>query len=604
MSTTKANLRAVPEPPAYLDELDAEAPEPTPPLGAESDAQGSKLADKVIGVVEGSAELFHDTKSVAYAVVQLEERRAVLRLASRPMRSWIARTARRKLGQSIGSGVLDEALLALDGIARFDCDERTVHLRVAEEKGAIYIDIGDQTGACIEVTREGWRVLDDVPVMFRRPDAMRPLPRPERGGTLDDLRPFFNAADDDALHLFAAWMVAALRPGRPFPILALHGEQGTAKSTASRVARALTDPNAAPIRSAPRSEDDLAVASVHSHVVAFDNLSGVQPSMSDALCRLATGGGLSKRTLFSDDDETVLDAIRPVIVNGIDDLANRPDLAERCLVLTLQPIPRSKRRDEAAFWTAFEPAAPRILGVLLDGVASALRRLPVVELAELPRMADFAKWIAAAEPGLGLSTGTLLGAYQRNRARVVDVALDASPVATAVRALLDQPTQHGHWKGTPDECHSAVDRLTSDATRRSPGWPKNARALSSALRRSATFLRSVGIALDLDGTEGRGDAKHRVYRLSKGAPGETAPTVPSGPGAEGAEQDGGRDEVLDPPHDRSHVAGATAGDIALSQANGQPPPPDGHESGPGGRGDGGDGSGGCFSDLLDEGGAS
>jgi hypothetical protein len=219
-------------------------------------------------------------------------------------------------------------------------------------------------------------------------------------------------------------------------------------------------------------------------------------------------------------------------------------------------------------------------------------------------MADFAKWIAGAEPGLGLPTGTVLTAYERNRASVVDVALEASPVATAVRALLDRPAQHGLWEGTPDRCRSALDELVSDATRRSPGWPKTARALSSALRRSATFLRTVGIALALDGTDGRGDGKHRVYRLSKAASRETAPTVPRGPGAEGAEQDGGRDEVRDPPHDRPRAAGATLGDSAFSQANGQPPPPDGHESGPGGRGDGGDGSGGCFSDLLDEGGAS
>jgi hypothetical protein len=501
-----------------------------------------KQAEIVIQIVCEKADLFHDPKGTPYAVIRLGVRRAVFKLRSTTMRSWIARTVRDALGHCVSSTTIEEALVAIDGIARFDSNERPVHLRVAERSGSIYIDLGDETGACVEVTAAGWSIRGEAPVMFRRPDPMRPLPLPVQGGQLDDLRPFFNAADDDALHLFVAWMVAAMRPGRPFPILALHGEQGTAKSTASRVARALIDPNAAPVRSAPRVEDDLAVASVHSHVVAFDNLSGVQPWLSDALCRLATGGGLSKRTLYSDDDETVLDAIRPVIVNGIDDIANRADLAERCLVLTLQPIPKEKRRDEESFWRDFNTAAPRILGMLLDGVASALRGLPEVQIPELPRMADFAKWTAAAEPGLGLPGGALLAAYERNRARVVDVALDSSPVAQAVRRLLDWPANAGRWEGTPDQCLDALTDIVTEGTRRAPGWPRSASTLSSKLRRSATFLRSVGVDLDLDGYEGRGDGKRRRWRLSNVDARESGvPPVPASPTAENTTQDVGRD---------------------------------------------------------------
>ena len=557
-----------------------------------------KLAEVVIQIISGNADLFHDPSGTPYAVVKVERRRSVLKLRSSVMRSWIARTVRWELGHCVGTTTIEEALVALDGIARFDREERAVHLRVAEHEGAIYVDLGDDTGACIEVAASGWSVREQAPVMFRRPAAMRPLPRPEKGGTVGELRPFFNAADDDAMHLLLAWMVAALRPGRPSPILALHGEQGTAKSTASRVARSLINPNVAPIRSAPRVEDNLAVASIHSHVVAFDNMSGIPPWLSDALCRLATGGGLSKRTLYTDDDETVLAAIRPVIVNGIDDLANRPDLAERCLVLTLEAIPKSKRLDERSFWRLFDVAAPRLFGLLLSGVASALATVGSIRLDELPRMADFALWIAAAESGLGLSNGTLLGAYERNRARVVDVALDASPVATAVRRLLDHPAHSGRWEGTPEECRSALDDLVADATRRSPAWPKTARALSSALRRTATFLRTVGILLDLNGHAGRGDDKHRVYRLAKGAAEETVPTDPRVPTADDTEQQRGRADLPDRPHDRPQSA-QTKGNGAWSHANGQPSPPNTRENGHGERGDEGDGYGGCFSDLLD-----
>ncbi|MGO9837284.1 MAG: bifunctional DNA primase/polymerase, partial [Polyangiaceae bacterium] len=502
--------------PDFFDRLRRAANGATSGDGAEptrGDDENLNLADQVIRVVTNHAELFHDPSETPYAIVTTRGIRRVMRLRSAKMRSWIARTVVEDLGRSVGATQLDQALTALEGAAIHDCDKRKVHLRVAEHESAIYIDIGDETGACIEVSAAGWRIRDAAPVLFWRPDAMRALPRPEQGGKLDDLRPFVNAADDDALLLFVAWIVYAYRPGRPFPVLALHGEQGTAKSTASKVARACIDPNAAPIRSVPRSEDDLAVASVHSHVIAFDNLSGVQPWLSDALCRLATGGGLSKRTHYTNDEETVLDAIRPIIVNGIDDLANRADLAERCLVLTLLPIEKKKRRDEEAFWRVFAAAAPGIFGYLLDGVASALRHLPTVQIDELPRMADFARWIAAAEPGLRLPPGTLLSAYERNRTKVVEVAIDASPVASAVLRLLNECG--GRWTGSPTQALAALGNVTPQETRRAAAWPKTEQELSSAMTRSATFLRQVGVELIRSRA---GHDRHRVWTIARAAP--------------------------------------------------------------------------------------
>lgn len=520
----------------------------------ELERERTKDAERVVTIVQAEAELFHDSKQAAYAAFRRGKRRVVQRLRARTTKSWIARTVRMHLDRSVATAAIDEALVTLEGIALCDRDQRVVHVRVASHEGAIFLDIGDDTGACVAITAMGWRVIGEPPVMFRRPDAMRPLPCPVPGGRLDDLRRFVNLEGDN-FYLLVAWLVAAFRPGRPFPILALHGEQGTAKSTAARVARGLVDPNGAPLRSAPRSEDDLAVAALHSHVVAFDNLSGVQPWLSDALCRLATGGGLSKRTLYTDDEETVLDAIRPVVVNGIDDLANRADLAERSLVLTLRPLSRAQRRDEQSFWQDFEWAAPRILGVLLDGVASALRREPGVQLGELPRMADFAKWIMAAESGLGLPAGTLLGAYDRNRSSVVDATLDASPVAVAVRVLLDAP-RGSRWEGTPAQALEALSGVVPESTKRNPSWPKSPRALRQALRRNATFLRSADIETDLDAHAGRGSDKRRVYRFSKVAP--TVPTVPTSPGAQSTEGSHPSDASSERP--RATLGRSAAGD--------------------------------------------
>ena len=99
---------------------------------------------------------------------------------------------------------------------------------------------------------------------------------------------------------------------------------------------------------------------------AFDNVSALQPWLSDALCRLATGGGFGTRRLRTDQDEVLFDGARPIILNGIEDVVTRPDLADRAMFLTLEPIPEERRRPEAEFWAAFEAERPDILGALLD----------------------------------------------------------------------------------------------------------------------------------------------------------------------------------------------------------------------------------------------
>src|SRR5262249_53324906 len=170
------------------------------------------------------------------------------------------------------------------------------------------------------------------------------------------------------------------------------------------------------------------------HVLAWDNVSGLPPWISDTLCRLATGGGFAVRQLYTDEDEVLFDATRPVILNGIEDIVTRPDLADRAVFLTLEPIPEECRRPEAELWAAFEAERPRILGVLLDAVVEGLRRLPETRLPKLPRMADFALWVTACEAALW-PAGAFWSAYCGNRDEAAEGVIDADPIAAAVRAI-------------------------------------------------------------------------------------------------------------------------------------------------------------------------
>lgn len=180
--------------------------------------------------------------------------------------------------------------------------------------------------------------------------------------------------------LIVAWPLAALRAGGPYPLLAISGEQGSVKCVLSKLLKALIDPNAAPVRSLSRQERELMIAANNGYLLAFDNLSGLPNWLSDALCRLATGGSFAARQLYTDNEEILFEAARPILLNSIEEVVSRPDLADRAIFLTLAPVGETQRRPGSELWREFEIAQPRILGVLLEAVVHGLRAMSDVHL--------------------------------------------------------------------------------------------------------------------------------------------------------------------------------------------------------------------------------
>src|SRR5215207_980803 len=387
-------------------------------------------AELLIGYAR-SAELFHAPDGEAYATIGVGGHRETCPLRSRRFTQWILKRFYADTGKAPSAQALTEARATVAAMAAFDGPELPVYVRVAGYEDAVYLDLCNEEWEAAEVTASGWRVVrsEAVPVRFVRKDNAAPLPRPEVGSTLEALRPLLNVRGEEDFRLLVAWLVGTLNPDGPFPVLVLQGEQGSAKSTTVRVARSITDPAVEPLRAPPRSERDLAVAASGNWTPALDNLSGIKPWLSDALCRLATGGGFATRELYSDDREVIFSQKRPVILNGIDHLAVAGDLRDRSIIVELPPIPSDKRRPEKGFYRELEEVRPKVMGALLDAVSTALGNVDGVELTEKPRMADYAVWIAAAEEALGWESGAFMRAYAGNRAEADDIALANDSVA-------------------------------------------------------------------------------------------------------------------------------------------------------------------------------
>ena len=382
--------------------------------------------------------------------------------------------------QAPGGAALTDALAVLEGKAEH-ADREPVALRIADAgPQSVVLDLARPDGRCVVVDAGGWHLVERSPVLFRRTSLTGPLPAPARGGSLDPLAELLNV-DESRFRLIVAWLVAALIPGIPHPILALVGEQGTAKTTAGRLVMSLVDASPAPVRTPPKEMRSWAAMAAASWVVFIDNVSSIPAWFSDTLCKAVTGDGIVERALHTDDDINVITFRRCIVLTAIDAGRLAGDLAERLLTIELDVIPPERRRPDAEIAALYEAAQPVVLGALLDLAADVLDVRPRVRLDELPRMADFARILGALDDISGWST---LADYNAAAAQASQAVLDGDPVADAVLGLMGQQNV---WTGTASEL---LARITPE--HRPQGWPRTPQSVSGALKRLAPALRASG----------------------------------------------------------------------------------------------------------------
>lgn len=441
-------------------------------------------------------ELFHDGDT-AYATVAIKGQLRHVAVHDRALTEWVQHTLVQKGRSALSEPQMKQVQNTLGGEARYQGPEHAVYLRVAPDDQTFWIDLGTTPDQYVHVTAQGWQLHPEAPVRFRRPTDMRALPVPVAGGRIASLRPFVNTTDH-GFWVIVAFMLAALRPRGPYPILELTGEMGSAKSTTARLVAALVDPTKSPLRGAIRDEQQLAVAAKHRHLVVLDNLSTISAHLSDSLCRMATGGSYSARKLYSDTDEITVDLCRPCVINGITALAERSDLADRAWSVELQALSPQKRQSESDYWVALDQQLPMIFGALLDGLVAALANHQTVTLTNPGRLVDAERWVAAAETGVHVPAHTFAQSLRSSKVEVVWRVLDAD--RTLWDGLTRLPFQSGVWQGSVSELHAAI---------RYVGSPRD---LGQALARLGPTMEQAGLRV----TKYRhGHASVRGYRVEK-----------------------------------------------------------------------------------------
>ncbi|MFB3779054.1 MAG: CHC2 zinc finger domain-containing protein [Bryobacteraceae bacterium] len=484
-----------PPPPSPSDE-DAPPPELEQPRpGAADGPQRESQATKLLRLVS-DVELFHSQDRAAFARFSYGGHFEIHPVQSKSFRQFLQRRYYTTTRVALSAKGLQDGLGVLAASALFDGPEFPVFTRVGSLGDSLFIDLGTDDWDAIEITSEGWAINPSPPVRFRRAPGILPLPKPIRSPHGSEyLRELLNTDSTSHDHaLVVAFLMATMRPAGPFPVLVLCSEAGSGKTTLARMLRSFIDPHVVSVRTQPCNPRDLMIAATNSWVMSIDNISHVDDWLSDCLCQLSTGGGFATRELYSDLDETLINVQRPVILNGIEEIVTRGDLLDRSLLVRLPAIPESKRRPERELWGRFEQQRPAIMAYLLDACVGALANLGSVHLESTPRMADFATWVAAAEPALGWPKGHFIDSYSENRQEATTITLEASPIGRHVLQL--RSAVCGQWEGTAKRLLEQINSQATMAEQKLRSWPQTARGMSNALRRLVQSLRNAGVCVN------------------------------------------------------------------------------------------------------------
>jgi len=442
-----------------------------------------------------SFRLFHTPNNVPYAVIEVRNHFEIWPIRSEKFKLSLAHLFLQKTGKLPCKADIKKASEELEWLALLVGQKREVFNRIVKIDDAIYVDLVNSEWEQIKITADGWSVISciDSPARFIRTPGLLELPKPIKGGSLIRLKDFLNVENEETFALITSWLLGAMNPDAPFPILILHGVQGSSKSTTIKILRSCIDPSVSILRTLPQSERDLQISASKSWVQSFDNISSLSQRMSDALCRLSTGGGYASRKLYTNESEVILNAMRPIILGGIPNFETQNDLLDRAIIVNLPHIPKEKRRDEGKIKEAWKREMPGIFGALCDAVSAAIGNLGKVQLGTLPRMADFARFVVAAEPALPWNNGMFLKAYENNRAELVGIAIDADPAGTFVLEFMDKRDE---WSGTHAELLESLKNIVPKSIQRIKEWPKSPNSLSNRLMKLEAFLIKKGVKIE------------------------------------------------------------------------------------------------------------
>ncbi len=450
-----------------------------------------RKADKLVeALLVSGVELFADQYGEPHIAMPEGERRAIYRVRSTAFRDRLANLGYVAMGEVPSTEAVRAALAVIAGKAVYEGQGHRLHVRTAWHERTLWYDLG--RGRAVQVSPGSWEVVERPPLLFRSFPHQVPQVEPAMGGDLKEFLGLVRLPGSHAELLTLTDLVAGLLASIPRPVSIYYGPHGSTKTSALRFRRMLQDPVEVPVQGPPRDIGECIQLASHNLCLFLDNLTALPPWLSDALSRFCTGDGFVKRALYTTDEDFVYRPQGVGGITGVNLVVTAPDLLDRALIYQMDRLPDGDFVPERELQARFEAIRPGLLGAMFTALAEAMRIHPRLAPRRLPRLADYAQWGCAVAIASGFSESDYWAAYSSNVGAQTREALDASPVAQAVLALMKE---RDRWSGTPAELLSELNQVASslgiDTTGRA--WPKDATWVVRRLMLVVPNLAQTGV---------------------------------------------------------------------------------------------------------------
>lgn len=457
-------------------------------------------AEKLINLVlNNGMEFFHDTLKVAYVAIPFATHKEIYPVDSKNFNMILSKLYYETYSKVLKKDVVEQVKSVLSAKALFD-NTSSVELstRVAKVDDNIYYSLSNPLWQAVKINSNGWSIENNPPSIFTRYAHTKSQVIPSHNGDIYKILEYVNISEDYQL-LFLCWLVSCFLPNIQHPIPIFHGEKGAAKSTVCKLLKAVIDPSELEVLALPKNSDALIVNFSKHWFLPFDNVSSITQDMSDTLCRAVTGDGVQKRKLFSDNDDCIYHFQRCIAINGISIVANKPDLLDRSILVELSRISKENRKELCVIQENFKRDLPVILGGIFDVLSKAIFIEPNIDLKELPRMADFARWGYTIGEAIGNRGEEFINQYNTNIDRQNLEVVSADIVANMMIQFLSDKRE---WNGTVGQLHTELIKLAESKKLNTRGnnFPQQPNVLSRRLNNLRSNLSSVGITFETNVT--------------------------------------------------------------------------------------------------------
>lgn len=458
-------------------------------------SQDETQAQTIIRLVEeNGAVLFHDTANEPFVALTIDGHKEVWSIGGDDFKSWLELLYYMESNKPAKKESVAQAISVLNAKARFDSKNAvSLGTRVVKSEHAFWYSLSNADWQAVKITADGWEIVNDPPIMFKRYRHQHSQCQPQKGGDVRRILKYVNLKSMDTL--FLCWLVCCFVSDIPHAMPIFFGEKGAAKTTTCTLLKKLIDPSTFETLTIPKDSGSLAVNLQQHWFLPFDNVFRIDEATSDTLCRAITGGGIQQRRLHTNGDDYIFTFQKCLALNGINNVANRADLLDRAILIELTRIDESERRELSELKAEFESDLPYILGGVFDILSEAMRIYPTVKLERLPRMADFARWGYAIGEALGGLGNEFIREYRLNQERRDIEVINSDIVATLMVAFMKDKSD---WNGQVSELLNQLLAIAPQCgiSSKASGLPQQASALSRRLNELKSNLREAGITFD------------------------------------------------------------------------------------------------------------